>query len=332
MVAAVEEDGERPVGERFGNASVKMQAAQPKTAAREFEELAKHFRFIEKREESREKLEELASSLRDAGSEISGSELQKMEEIAEEGREGKAGPKGLQAIESGSLPEDLQKLLAPQMGKSGEGGNQPVPMPGGKAGETGEGQKAPVPGLAKGEATPAGDDSGKPDQLQAPVPGESREGAGAGQGMGLSDQARDGKGEGGILSAPVPGSSPGQSTPGSGMNLAGGSSGQKGQGGDQAGSGTAELFDDETDPVKAARDAEVIAQINEDGASTVRAVEGKARSENATRTRREVVTDFLAAEEQALDGKSLPMSRRQHVIRYFSAIRSQFENDDSTGK
>lgn len=110
----------------------------------------------------------------------------------------------------------------------------------------------------------------------------------------------------------------------------GGSSNQAGRGGNQAGTGTAEMFDNETDALRVAKDSEVGAQINDDGESTVRAVEGEARRENATRSRQEIVTEFLSAEEQALDGKSIPRSRRQHVIRYFSAIRRQFEQAENS--
>jgi hypothetical protein len=60
----------------------------------------------------------------------------------------------------------------------------------------------------------------------------------------------------------------------------------------------------------------------------IRSVEGEARAEQATRTRQEVMADFIAVEEQALDEQSLPLSRRQQVLRYFSALRAQFEKAD----
>lgn len=327
MGEATDEDSTKPVGERVGNASTKMLADQPKTAAREFEELAKHFRFLLGREEAREKLEELANSLREAGSEVSGSELEQMEKIASENRGERSAPDGLQSIESGDLPEDLQKLLAPQMAQSGAQGTQPSPSIGPENSPPGN-DVAPVPGEAGAGEGPGEGQEGSAGEMQAPVPGQSPVPGENGQGMNLADQAQDGKGAGQLLSAPVPGMNAGQMAPGAGMSLDGGSSSKGGQGGDQAGMGTADLVDNQTEALGATKDSEVVAQINEDGDSTVRAVEGEARRELATRSRQEIMTDFLAAEEQALDGKSLPMSRREHVIRYFSAIRRQFENSD----
>lgn len=327
---ATEEDEARPAGERIGNASRKMLESQPRPAAREFEELAKHFRFVGEREKAQEKLEELASSLRDAGGEVSGSELQQMEKIAGGNRDERETPSGLQSLDSGSMPEDLQKLLTPQMLSSGQDGNPPSPaaQQEGAGAEGAKEMKAPVPGVAQ-----SGNEGskGQPQGLKAPVPGENPEPGGDGSGSSLSDQAQDGNGKGGMLAAPVPGENPGDSESSAGMAMSnGGNSNQAGQGGNQAGAGTAEMFDNETEAMKAGKDSEVVAQINDSGESTVRAVEGGARRENATRSRQEIVTEFLSAEEQALDGKAIPRSRREHVIRYFSAIRRQFEEVESS--
>jgi hypothetical protein len=323
---STDEDQTRPAGERIGNASRKMLDAQPRTAAREFEELAKHFRFVGEREKAQEKLEDLASSLRDAGGEISGSELQQMEKIAEENRDARAAPSGLQALDA-NMPEDLQKLLTPQMMSSGQDGSSPsLSQQEGAKGK--QPNNAPVPGAGNSDQEVG---KAQPEGLEAPVPGENPEPGGDGAGMSLSDKAQDGKGSGGLLAAPVPGEEPGESSNGGGVAMSeGGSSNQAGRGGNQAGTGTAEMFDNETDALKVAKDSEVGAQINDDGESTVRAVEGEARRENATRSRQEIVTEFLSAEEQALDGKSIPRSRRQHVIRYFSAIRRQFEQAENS--
>jgi hypothetical protein len=106
-----------------------------------------------------------------------------------------------------------------------------------------------------------------------------------------------------------------------------GSSNIFGQGGDQAGTGSAELVDSKTDLFEAKNDSRVTAEIKEDGESTFRAVEGEISEEAATRRRRNLASEFLAVEEQALDERSLPLSRRQHVLRYFSAVREQFERE-----
>ena len=135
-----------------------------------------------------------------------------------------------------------------------------------------------------------------------------------------------------MLSAPIPGMEPGDASPGAGLSLGSGQSSQSGQGGDQAGTGTAELVDQESEGLKATGDSKVVTQAGKEGESTVRSIEGEAKQESATRSRQEVIADFIAVEEQALDDQSLPLSRRQHVLRYFSAIREQFERAEAAEK
>ncbi|MBL9158504.1 MAG: hypothetical protein JNJ70_13585 [Verrucomicrobiales bacterium] len=330
--AATEADRGRPVGERVGNASRKLLDAQAKTAAREFEELAKHFRELSSREEAKKKLEDLAANLREAGGEISGSELKKMEENAPATLAGQPAPEGLQSIDSGApgtAPGDQ-----PGAGQEMPGGQpetKTLAAPGIAQAGTQDGEKAPVPGAAPGEGESAGDGKGKgkgEQTFSAPVPGEKAPDGQSGSGLGMSDQTKDGKGQDGMLSAPIPGMAPGQPAPGSGLALGKGASNQSGQGGDQAGTGTAPMVDAASELLKAKSDSEVIAAAGKEGESTVRAVEGQARAEQATRSRQEVMADFIAVEEQALDEQSLPLSRRQQVLRYFSALRAQFEKAD----
>ncbi|NNE94390.1 MAG: hypothetical protein HKN23_22295 [Verrucomicrobiales bacterium] len=332
ITAATETDKSKPVGERVGNASRKMQDQQSKTAAREFEELAKHFRTVKQREETRKKLEEMANQLRDAGGKISGSKLEKMEQLAgtKNGKQGggKAGPKGLQAVTQMPMPVPNQPMpQMPQPGQQGApqmnpGGAQQVPVPGqGQKAPNGNGQKGNQPGIA------------------APVPGQGQKGKGQ-KGFAASPSGKGGKGNPGLM-APIPGMTPGgkgpgsmlgQSSAGSGTGPGGGSqSGQPGQGGLEAGQGTAAMGNSPTEAIKAQNDATVVAQTSKSGESTVRAIEGQARTEQAQRNSREVITEFIAVEEQALDGKSLPMSRKEHVLRYFSNIRQQFEAAEKAG-
>jgi hypothetical protein len=333
MQAAEDEDLVLPVGERFGNASRKMLESQPLQAARAFEELAKHFREIAGREASQEKLKELAESLREAGSEVSGSELEKMESLAQAAADGQKAPAGLQSLDSG----------APR--KMNEGGSNPAPAAGEQQGippstamkipgaeQASSGEKAPQPGAAPGQGD-SGTKDGKGEQsFSAPVPGEASPDGKSGSGLGMSDKAKDGAGEGGMLSAPIPGMEPGDASPGAGLSLGSGQSSQSGQGGDQAGTGTAELVDQESEGLKATGDSKVVTQAGKEGESTVRSIEGEAKQESATRSRQEVIADFIAVEEQALDDQSLPLSRRQHVLRYFSAIREQFERAEAAEK
>ncbi|MEM9016460.1 MAG: hypothetical protein AAGC68_05555 [Verrucomicrobiota bacterium] len=327
MSASQKEDQSKPVGERVGNASRKLLEQQSRTAAREFFELARHFQYLEEREEARERLESLAEAVRETGSEVAGSELQQMESLSRESRGGTSEDGGLQPLEAGSMPEELQNLVSPQMAQSNlepsRSGGDVAPSPQSNSSQM---MTAPVPGE---EAPQSGNEQGGSSTLQAPIPGEEPAGEGGEQGMALSDEANEGEGEGGMLSAPIPGMESGDAKAGSAGFAQSGGSGANGQGGDQAGSGTAELVENETDRINASEDSEVEAQINEDGESTVRAVEGGTRRENANRSRQEIVRDFLAAEEQALDGEAIPQSRRDHIIRYFSSIRKQFEEQGS---
>jgi hypothetical protein len=327
--AATEADEPRPVGERFGNASRKLLDAQTKTAAREFEELAKHFRELAARGEAKEKLEDLAANLREAGGEISGSELKKRGETAPTGASGESAPEGLQSIDSGA-PGVAPGNQPGQEMPGGQPETKTVPGPGLAENGPEDGGKAPIPGAAPGDGE-SGDRQakGKGEQsFSAPVPGEKAPEGQSGSGIGQSDQAREGKGKGGMLSAPIPGMAPGQTAPGAGLALGNGASNQSGQGGDQAGTGTAPMEDAKSDPLKATSDSKVVATAGREGDSTVRSVEGEARAEQANRTRQEVMADFIAVEEQALDEQSLPLSRRQQVLRYFSSLRANLEKTD----
>lgn len=333
MRAATDDDRTKPVGERFGNASTKMSDAQTKTAAREFEELSKFFREIAGREEAVEKLDRLAEALREAGSEISGSELEKMESIAEAAGTGSPTPEGLQPLNTDAPGSNPQGIAAPGFTPEAGEGAPPMPLASNPPGESNDVQQVPVPGAVPGEGengegakTPGGE---KGEQaFTAPVPGESSEQGKSGSALGMSDKSQKGEGEGGMLSAPVPGMESGQSAPGAGMSLGSGASSQSGKGGDQAGTGTAEMTEEAAaEALKATGDAQVAARAGTEGESTMKSIEGEVRTEQAARTRQEVIADFIAVEEQALDDQSLPLSRRQHVLRYFSAIRRQFEKD-----
>lgn len=312
-------DEARPVGERFGNASTKMNTRQPLQAAREFEELAKHFRLIQERVEAREKLEGLAEAMREAGGEISGKKLEKMEELAASGQTERAIPEGLKGLESDELARSLSGMKPPQETAATKEDELP-----GLAGGEGAIKAPPVPGTS--QDAPSGKGGGQ-QALKAPIPGE-----GDANGSGGSLAANGGEqGGGSSVQAPIPGTAPGDSEARSVSNAPGGEAGDSsvsGQGGDQAGTGTAELVDTESAIHEAGSDSQVMAQINDDGESTFRAIDGEIRQEEVTRSRRDIAAEFIAVEEQALDGKSLPLSRRQHVVRYFSAIRQQFEREE----
>ena len=66
-------------------------------------------------------------------------------------------------------------------------------------------------------------------------------------------------------------------------------------------------------------------QQNNEGQSTVRSVEGGARTEQSTRTATQAALESIQAEEAALDEAALPPARREQVRRYFNELRKRFE-------
>ena len=100
------------------------------------------------------------------------------------------------------------------------------------------------------------------------------------------------------------------------------------QGGLQAGHGSAPMDKAATPAMEAKQSGLVAAQPGTDGESFVRAVEGGQRQEQATRQTAEQIVDFINVEEEALDEKTLPLSRREHVLRYFEALRERFEGGE----
>lgn len=49
------------------------------------------------------------------------------------------------------------------------------------------------------------------------------------------------------------------------------------------------------------------------------------RTEASGRSARDIAIDFLKVQEEALSAEPLPLSRREHVLRYFTALRQQLE-------
>lgn len=129
---------------------------------------------------------------------------------------------------------------------------------------------------------------------QAPVPG----------GAGLAP--------GGMGQTPVPGSAACQSAM---------------QGGLFAGRGTAPYGSTATTPIKANQTGVVEGRLNEDGPSAVRAIDGNLHKEEARRSARELAIEALRSEEEALSEEPLPLTRREQVLRYFTALRRQIENE-----
>jgi hypothetical protein len=80
-----------------------------------------------------------------------------------------------------------------------------------------------------------------------------------------------------------------------------------------------------TAPSKADRQGVVNAARNEDGASSVRSIEGQIREEQASRSTQATALESITAEQNSLDEAALPPARREQVRRYFSELRKRFE-------
>ncbi len=316
MQKATEEDHAKPVGEHVGNASRKMGTQQPKPAARDFKRLADHFRTVMQREKAQQELKALAEKLREAGSKISGAKMEPMKQLA--GNQGSKVPPG-QVQPLGAPPQGSPMTQTPQGSQPGQTGapNQTLQAPG-------------LQNMQTGQAQP-----GQKGQQAAPVPGsqgKQQPGQKGQQGLAAGQSGSPKKpGKKAALSAPIPGMNPGQGP--SGASLGGQS--QQGSlssnGGLEAGNATAELGNDQSTAMKATDESTVQAQINEDGESTLRAVDGQARAEQAQVERREAAVNFIQVEEDALDEQALPLSRREHVLKYFTELRERFENEEAAG-
>lgn len=99
-----------------------------------------------------------------------------------------------------------------------------------------------------------------------------------------------------------------------------------GVGGLKAGTGTAGLGASPTRRLKTTKDETVDAKIGNHGASTISTRDPQDRQEGSARSRRDIAIEFLKVQEEALASEPLPLSRREHVLRYFTALRKQLES------
>lgn len=300
MEKADVEDRQKPVGEHVGNASKKLARNETRPAAQDFRNLAHFFQDLAQRKKAQEDLKKLADQLRQSGDNIAQSQLQPMQQT------GQQPPQGVQ---------NLAMQPVPQMPNPGQ--QPPNPQ--------GQQMPMPVPGQNPGQQPPPG--------MQAPVPGMGQppgQGQQPNQQLGMMGQQPGQNGQKGMLMAPVPGQAPGSGAPSPSMMLGGGQSpgSVAGASGLEAGHGTAQMNNNTTEAMRAAKDGMVDAQVNEDGESVVRTVQGGAHREGAQRGKQEQATNFIAVEEEALDEQALPASRKAQVLRYFTALREQFETED----
>lgn len=292
------EDKERTVGQHMLGADRQMTQTLPKEASREFKDLADKMRTLAAREKAREQLEKLAQQLRQSGSDIAGQGAHGMQQLAgnqgqqqnQQGQQGQQGQGQMQNMQNAPQMSPMQMpgmSNAPQMQQGQQGMGSTQNLP----------VLTPVPGTGQNQQPMA---IGKPGgQGQPPKPGQP------------------------MLIAPVPGTNPGQQPSAVLLGMASGMS----QGGQQAGNGTTQMGNAPTQGTKAGQQATVNAQRNADGASSVRSVEGQARTEQASRSAQATALDAIAAEENALDESALPPARREQVRRYFTELRKRFEKE-----
>ncbi len=298
------EDRERPVGQHVLNAGDQIQKSESAEAGAEFQKLADKMRDLARREKSKEELEKLAQQLRDAGSNINGQNqsggMQQMAEAGQQRQNGKASPSAQQVGQT-----------QPKAGQSSQVG-QPGPSQ----------QSLQPPGLSQ---------NGQPQQMlqQNPNPG-----AQAGQPMTLSQAppgGQQGKEGQPMLFAPVPGQKPGDKPDAFMIGPPGQKQGQgpgmvlSVPGGKDPGAGVAELNAEATEKLSTKNQVVVNAQQNNEGQSSVRAIEGGVRKEAASRSANQIATEAISAEEEALDESALPPARREQVRRYFTELRKRFE-------
>jgi len=284
MNKADEADKQSLVGQSLTQSLMRLQRNQPDLAAEEFRRLAKQYRKQLQRELTKKQLEKLSQQLRNAGQKIFGRQQSGIRQLAKN----PAGMRRLGAKQLASL-----KNASFQLGK---GRNAPVAL--GKPGQMPLNPKnmalMPVPGTGQQPPSMIIPGTGQGQGGQCPIPGT---GQGAGQGAG------QGHGQGAGMS-PVPGQ--------------GG-----GNGGLMAGQGTAGYGNTATTPLAATRTGQVNAQISQDGPSMLRNIERGERREDVSVSTTNAQRRVELEEQSALADETLPLARRQQVLRYFTALRRQ---------
>jgi hypothetical protein len=76
-------------------------------------------------------------------------------------------------------------------------------------------------------------------------------------------------------------------------------------------------------PLGASKTGVVAPNVGKDGETEVRVLDGRMHREDTARATREVVMKQIRAAEEALDEEPLPLTRRDQVLRYFTALRRQ---------
>ncbi len=130
---------------------------------------------------------------------------------------------------------------------------------------------------------------------------------------------------------PVPGQG-GGACPGGGLTPVPGSGNCPGSagattGGLHAGVGSAPYGKTPTQPFGATSTKVVGPTLGRDGDSEARFVQGRDHREETARSASDIAIQFIRAEEEALAEEPLPLTRREQVLRYFTALRRQLEDE-----
>lgn len=303
MKAASDFDRKTPEGKAVDAADREVKKDQPKQAADAFRKLAEKFKQQAKREASAKRLEQLAQRFRAGGQQLVNPNQGQMRRLANAGGQNNTNNGAMRRLGGQPLAPmagGLQPPTTPNAGAQPPGGQAPIP--GGQQPFAG-GQQPPIPG---GQIPGAGQfPGGQFPPLAgagAPVPGTGQL-PGAGQIPGAGQVPGAGQ---------IPGAGAGAGA-GAGQVPGAGS----GDGGQQAGSGSAGLGADPTRQHTASATGQVNAGPRNPGASIVREIEAAPRQEETARATRQAASDFIAAEQAALEAEQLPLTRHDQVRRYF---------------
>jgi hypothetical protein len=287
MSAANNSDKQSMVGKHIGQSLEQLQKKQPEKAANELSELSKQLQQRLQRQSTKNQLEQLAQQLRKAGQQIFEQNQSEVRRIAQNPP---AGMRQLNDEQSKTL-RDMHLQLQPGGSLRGQM-NDPNDLS-----ENIAMGKSPVPGSQR----PGNQGQGQPTS-QFPIPGTDH-GQTAGQSAGQT---------------PIPGS--GQN---GGIPIPGTAAADAGVGGLYAGRGTAPIGTAVTIPQDATNTGVVDAQASGKGPSVVRSSDGQMHREDATRDTKQLALKFIKTEESSLADESIPLSRRDQVLRYFKALRKQ---------
>ncbi len=304
---ATKADKQTLAGKHISGAARQMKRGSRKGAAKKFSRMSKKFRQLQRRRAGQKRVQRLAKRLRGAGHRIFGKKSGGVRRLAKKSGSGSG--------RSGKKRRILRRLMPRKGGgRMGKGNTKTFARAPRSSRPKGAG-RAPIPGTGASRSgrKPSGGGH-NPGSGTGKKPGSGMGGARGGKKPGSKSGAGRGK-------SPIPGSKPGS------QGAPGGSSGGKKGGGQQAGTGTAPYTPKKTSPHKASRTDAVAPAASGSGESSVRARAGSPHSEETARKTSEVVLQKVRSQEAAIAEEPIPLTRREQVLRYFSALRRELKND-----